>query len=186
MQQTIGARTNALRREFVIAAEATGRASAEQVYDVLSDLRSHLTWAGERQPETGRLLSIEAPDGPAAVGTEFATTGSDPMGRFTDRSVVTEANRPSEFEFVTESHLETKKGRVVEWTNVHHYELLPAPEGCRVAYTLRIARASALPGMLRLFNAPLLSGLVKKASAGVARRGVENLLALAEERARVR
>jgi hypothetical protein len=186
MQRTSGARTNALRRELAITVEATGRASAEQVYDVLSDLRSHLTWAGERQPATGRLLSIEAPDGPAAVGMEFATTGSDPMGRFTDRSVVTEATRPSEFEFVTESRLETKKGAISEWTNVHRYEIRLSPQGCSVAYTLRITRVSALPGLLRLFNAPLLSGLVKRAAAGVARRGVENLVALAEEQERVR
>lgn len=183
MQQTSAARANALKRGFAIAAEATGRASAEQVWDVLADLRSHLTWAGERQSKTGRLLSIEAPEGPAAVGTEFTTTGSDPMGRFSDRSVVTEATRPTTFEFVTESRLETKRGKVSDWTNVHRYELTPAPGGCRVVSTIRITRISALPGMLRLFNSRTLSGLVKKAAAGVARRGAQNLVELAEERA---
>ncbi len=186
MQQTTGARANALKRELVVAVEVTGRVAAEQVYDVLAELGSHLTWAGDRQSKTGRLLSIEAPEGAASVGTEFTTTGSDPMGRFTDRSVVTEATRPSEFEFVTESRLETKKGEVAEWTNVHRYELTPTADGCRVAYTLRVTRISALPGMLKLFNAPVLSALVRKAAAGVGRRGLENLVALAEERAGAR
>ncbi len=186
MQQTSGAKANALKRELVIAAEASGRASVEQVYDVLADLRSHATWAGERQKKSGRLLSVEAPQGPASVGTEFATTGSDPMGRFTDRSVVTEATRPSAFEFVTEAHLQTKKGKVADWTNVHRYELTPTSEGCRVVYTIRVTRISSLPGMLGLFNAPVLSGLARKAAAGVGRRGVRNLVALAEERAGLR
>jgi hypothetical protein len=185
MQQTVGARANALRRELVIAAEATGGASVEQVYDVLAELRSHLVWAGERQSKTGRLLSIEAPEGPASVGTEFASTGSDPMGRFIDRSVVTEASRPSTFEFVTESRLETKKG-VAEWTIVHRFELTPTPAGCRAVYTIRVPRISALPGMLRLFNVPLLSVLLRRMATGVTRRGVENLVALAEERAGAR
>lgn len=186
MQQTSGARANALKRELVVVVEATGRVSADQVYEVLADLRSHLTWAGERQKKNVRLLSIDAPAGPAGVGTEFTTSGADPMGRFTDRSVVTEATRPSVFEFVTEAHLETKKGKGADWTNVHRYQLAPAPEGCRVVYTIRVTRISALPGMLGLFNAPLLSGIARKASAAVARRGVRNLVAFAEERAGAR
>jgi hypothetical protein len=186
MQRTTGARANALKRELAIAAEAAGRASVEQVYDVLADLRSHRIWAGERQKKSGRLLSIEAPEGAASVGTEFTTTGSDPMGRFTDHSVVTEATRPTEFEFVTEARFETKKGEVAEWTNVHRYELTPTAQGCRVAYTVRVTRISALPGMLKLFNVPVLSALARKASAGVGRRGVRNLVVLSEERAGVR
>jgi hypothetical protein len=186
MQQTGGVRANALTRELAISAEAIARASAEQVYDVLADLRSHRIWAGERQRKSGRLLSVEAPEGAASVGTEFITTGSDPMGRFADRSVVTEASRPTGFEFVTESRLETKKGEVAEWTNVHRYELTPTEQGCRVAYTLRVTRISALPGMLKLFNTPGLSVLARKAAAGVGRRGVRNLVALAEERAGTR
>ena len=66
---------------------------------------------------------------------------------------------------------------------VHRYELAPSGTGCRIAYTVRIARISALPGLLALLNAPGLSALVMKASAGVARRGVRNLAALAEEQA---
>lgn len=182
LQRTEGPRANALKRQLLARAEASSRAPAEIVYDVLADVRSHLTWAGERQKKNTRLLAVESPEGPAMVGTEFTTKGADPMGRFTDRSVVTEARRPALFEFVTEAHLETKKGKTADWTNVHRYEIAPTPDGCRIAYTVTIARISALPGMLALFNSPL-SGLAMKAASGVGRRGVRNLAKLAEERA---
>jgi hypothetical protein len=182
-QNKQGPRANALKRELELRVEATSRASVESVYDLLADVRSHLVWAGERQKRKTRLLTIDAPEGQASVGTEFTTTGADPMGGFTDRSVVTDASRPSVFEFVTEAHLVTKRGKVADWTNVHRYDLAPSTDGCHIAYTIRITRISSLPGMLALLNIGALSGLVRKASQGVARRGVENLARLAEERA---
>ena len=183
-QRTGNGRANALKggeRSYVVVQETS--AAPEEVWALLADLRAHARWGGERQKPKTKILSIEAPDAPAAVGTEFATTGSDPMGGFSDRSVVTEATRPSVFEFVTEASLHTKKGARADWTVVHRYELAPSGTGCRIAYTVRIARISALPGLLALLNAPGLSALVMKASAGVARRGVRNLAALAEEQA---
>lgn len=183
-QRIGGPRANALGgRDLVVAVEATSRAPAEAVWDLLADLRSHLEWGGERQKRTTRLLSVEAPEGPARVGAEFRTQGRDPMGTFTDRSVVTEATRPSVFEFVTEAHLETKKGKITDWTVVHRYELSPADGGCRIAYTIRITRISELVGALAMFRVPGLRALGLKASAGVAKRGIGNLARLAEERA---
>jgi hypothetical protein len=181
MQKTGNHTANALSREFVVRAEAMSRASAASVYAVLADLRSHLEWAGERQKQTTRLLSLEAPPGPAAVGTEFHTRGADPMGAFDDRSVVTEAWPGKALEFVTEARLTTKRGRVVDWTNVHRYELEPTDGGTRIVSTIRIARISDLPGMLGLFKVPGLRALALTASAGVARRGVRNLARLSEE-----
>jgi len=179
-------RAGALKGELSAGASATCRAPAEAVYDLLADLRSHLVWAGQRQKKNTRLVALDAPEGPTVVGTEFRTEGADPMGRFTDASVVTEADRPRVFEFVTEAHLATKKGRGVDWTNVHRYELSPqGPRGCRIDYRIRITRISELPGMLAMFNVPVLSAIAIKASEGVARRGVRNLAALAEERAGV-
>ena len=183
-RRTSGPRANALGgRELVATAEATSRAPAEVVWDLLADLRTHREWGGERQKDTTRLLSLEAPEGPAKAGTEFRTQGRDPMGTFTDRSVVTEATRPSAFEFVTEAHLETKKGKTTDWTVVHRYEVSPADIGSRIAYTVRIARISELIGALTLFKVPGLRSLGMKASAGVGKRGVTNLARLAEERA---
>jgi hypothetical protein len=175
---------NALRTELSVGAHATCRASAEDVYDLLADLRGHLVWGGERQGRRTRLLSVEAPEGPATVGTEFRSEGTDPMGRFRDASVVTRAERPRLFEFVTEARLATRRGRTVEWTNVHRYELAPRPAGgCRVDYRVTVARISELPGMLGLLGVPGLRTVALRASGGVARRGLRNLVRLAEERA---
>ena len=182
MQGTGNRRANALGHELVVATAATARVSAEAVYDVLADLDSHLTWAGERQGARTRLLSMEAPSGPAVVGTEFRTTGIDPMGTFEDRSVVTEATRPTTLEFVTEARLRTRKGVEVDWTNVHRYELTATAEGCRIRSTIRIARISELPGGLAMFRVPVLRAIALKASARIARRGVRNLARVAEER----
>ena len=77
--------TNALKRELQFRAQVRTRASAEAVYDALADIQSHLRWAGEMQRETNHLLTVDAPAGPAMVGTEFNTTGVAPEGRYTDR-----------------------------------------------------------------------------------------------------
>jgi hypothetical protein len=177
-------RANALNHELVVRVEEAARVPSEAVYTLLADLRTHLQWAGERQKPSTRLLSIDAQDGPAGVGAEFHTTGADPMGTFDDRSVVTEATLGRAFEFVTEARLVTKRGTAVDWTNVHRYEMEPTAGGCRIVYTIRIARISELAGMLVIFKVPGLRSLALKASAGVARRGVRNLARLAEESTR--
>jgi hypothetical protein len=181
-QSTRNGRDNALARELVVRVEERSSASPGSVYEVLADLRSHTTWAGERQRKNTRLLSLEAPAGAAMVGTEFQTTGADPMGTFADRSVVTEAAPGKAFEFVTEARLTTKKSKVADWTNVHRYEVTSEGDGCRIVYTIRIIRISELPGMLALFKVPGLRALGLKASSGVARRGVRNLARWTESR----
>lgn len=184
--QAQGPATNALKREFVVGVEVSTRAPAEAVYEVLANVGSHLRWAGEMQREKNRLLSVDAPEGPATVGTEFDTTGVAPEGRYADRSVVTDASRPSVFEFVTEAHLETKKGKSADITYVIRYEIGPASDGTRIASTIRTVRASALPGPLAMLNIRLLAPLVRKESEAMVRRGLQNLAAVAEERAGAR
>lgn len=183
MQKTGERGANALKRELVVRVEETSRASVDQVYGVLADLSTHTVWAGERQARKTRLLTIDAPAGPATVGTEFSSTGSDPMGSFADRSVVTEARPGRAFEFVTEARFSTKKGKTSDWTNVERYELEPTDDGTRIVLTGRVTRMSSLPGTLRVFNLPGLRALVLKASAKVTGRSVRNLARLAEERA---
>lgn len=182
MQKTGDRGANALKQELVVRVEATSRATTEAVYAVLADLSSHTVWAGERQGKHTRLLTIDAPAGPAGVGTEFHSTGADPMGSFSDRSVITEATPGKAFEFVTEARLTTKKGIVTDWTNVERYELEPVQGGCRIVCTSRVTRMSELPGTLRIFNIPGLRGLGLAVSAKVSRRSVRNLARLAEER----
>jgi hypothetical protein len=172
---------NALKKEFVVRVEANSMASADAVYAVLADLTTHTIWAGERQAKKTRLLTIDSPARPATVGTEFRSTGVDPMGTFEDSSVVTEASPGRAFEFVTEARLTTKKGKTSHWTNVQRYELTPIPEGTRIAWTGRITRIDELPGMVALFNVPVLRELGVKMSAKVSRRTVRNLAKYAEE-----
>src|SRR5437879_11734648 len=78
-------------------------APPDVVYDFLADLGSHLTWGGKQQTSDFRLLSLEAPAGPAGVGTTFTSTGTIPMSsrHWEDRSKVTPAERPNTSEFVT-------------------------------------------------------------------------------------
>jgi hypothetical protein len=181
-----GVERSLIRKPFqALRFEGQTRASAEAVYDSLADLNSHLEWAGARQLETTRLLSMEAPAGPATVGTEFVTTGSDgKIARFADRSVVTEAVRPAVFEFVTESRREGKPGsRPWHVTMVHHYEIDREAAGCRVTYTEEITRMSGAP---RVFAMRGVRRLIYRISARYMRRGFDALLAVAEERASVR
>ena len=183
MRKTGERSANALKKELVVRVEATSAARPETVYGLLADLSSHLVWAGEKQAKKTRLLTIDGPKGPALVGTEWRSTGADPMGTFADRSVVTEATPGKAFEFVTEAHLTTKKGGSSDWTSVERYDLEPVPGGgCRIVATSRITRISELPGMVALFNVPVLRELGLKVSAKVSRRTVRNLARLAEER----
>jgi hypothetical protein len=71
----------------------TSSASPEAVFDVIADLRNHLIWSGERAESDGfKMLTLEAPPGPATVGTTFTSSGSAGKDMFHDRSVVTEVS----------------------------------------------------------------------------------------------
>lgn len=165
--------------------ESTCAAPVEAVYDVLADLQSHLDWAGERQLETTRLLSMQAQEGPATVGIEFLTTGSDgKAARWSDRSVVTEATRPEIFEFVTEGRRDGKPGST-PWhiTAINRYELAEKGEVSVVTFTQELTRLEGAPWP---FTAPGIKRLVRRVSSKYMRRGFDGLLALAEERSGLR
>lgn len=154
------------------------------VYDFLADLETHLTWAGTQQTSDFRLLSLEAPSGPAGVGTTFTSTGTIPMTsrRGQDRSQVTVAERPHTFEFITTAMAPGGK-RSMEATYRHRYEIAATPEGSEVSYSMTQLTISnpflrlGLPGVRNLswrFAMPFMAG-----------RGFRNLLSVAEQRARV-
>jgi hypothetical protein len=184
-QATGRRRPNLLQgRELVGSVSEVSEAPAEALHSVLVDLSSHLDWGGRRRSKGSRLLTLEAPDGRAAVGTEFSSTGEDSMCRMDDRSVVTEVTTPSSLEFVTESTCEFKRsGKRADWTIVHRYDVEPDPRGCRVTYTHRAVRVNALPGPLALFRVPGLRRLALAMSMAELRGGMRNLLQMAEERA---
>jgi hypothetical protein len=185
-QQKGTARANALKGELTARLQEASGAPAEAVYDLLANISSHLEWGGRRQKKNYRLLSIEALEGPVTVGTEFGSRGADAMGEFADASVVTEATRPSLFEFVTEAKLTTKKGRVAEWTNVHRYELEPKDDGCLITYRFRTLRISELPGAMVAFKIPGLRAIGLRIGGSNLRNGLRNLARLAEQRVEAR
>jgi hypothetical protein len=181
-KRTSGPRANALGGDQLARSVSEScRATAEVVWEALADLSAHGVWGGSRQGK-GRLLSIAAPAAPAAVGVEFTSTGEDRIAQMDDRSVVTEADPPRALEFVTDSTMRLKKGRAFsDWTLVHRYTIEPTGTGCRVAYSSRVTRASALPGALRIFKVPVLRWLALREATGQARTGVRNLVRMAEQ-----
>ncbi len=146
------------------------KARPEAVYDLLADLKSHLVWAGARQTQDFHLVSLEAPPGPAAVGTSFSSAGVIPMSRrrWSDRSTVSIADRPLMFEITTQAAVYR-----------HTYEISPAAGGSRVTYTL--TQLSITNPMLRWAIAGMrrMTWLMTPMYAG---RGLRNLVALAEDR----
>jgi len=156
-------------------------AGPEAVFDVLADLRTHLRWGGADQSADFRLLTLEAPAGPAVAGTTFSSTGTIPMSarRWSDHSTVTVADRPRRFEFTTDAT--AGAGRAMSARYSHRYDISPEGSGSRVIYTmtqLEVTRPMlrmALPGIRQMtwrFAIPMFAG-----------RGFRSLLALAGARA---
>jgi hypothetical protein len=178
MEMTRNRTGNDLRRPFETVVSVRSPATPMEVYDVLADLQTHLVWGAGKNG----LRSLTAPPGPARVGTEFESTGDDPLGPFEDRSVVTEA-RPGElFEFVTDAHQRSRRGGQVEWTLVHRYEIEPVDDGSRVTYTNRVTRIVGIHGVLRLLDSRVFGGLMHKMTGSVVRAGMQSLIGFIEKR----
>jgi hypothetical protein len=157
----------------------TSSASPQVVYDTVADLRNHLDWSGERaSSQTFKLLSIEAPEGPAAVGTSFTSSGAADNGTFHDRSVVTEAMSPTTFVIETDAHLDRKRGKPWDAHFIHRYDMAPDDEGSRITYTETIERVNYVPYWLQPGVRSIFKVYVNRAD----RKQLENLARLAEER----
>ena len=151
------------------------------VYDVISDLRAHLVWSGERATDqTFKLLSLEGPDGRATEGTAFTSTGANFNGTFHDRSVVTEAVPAKSFVIETDAHLDRKHGKPWDVHFEHRYTIAPEGEGSKIVYTETIQRLSYVPYWLKLWMWPLTKRVINSAD----RKQLQNLARLAEERAK--
>jgi hypothetical protein len=118
----------------------TSTAPPEVVYDVIADLRNHLVWSGERAESDGfKMLSLDAPVGPATVGTTFTSTGTAGKDTFHDRSVVTEAARPHRFVIETDARLERRRAKTWLVHFSHRYDGFPTA-GSTIVYTDHRAR----------------------------------------------
>ena len=159
----------------------TSSASPEAVYDVIAELSNHVVWSGEMAASEGfKMLSIDAPDGPAAVGTTFSSSGSAQKDTFRDRSVVTEATRPSVFVIETDATLERKNAPTWEAHFVHRYDITPEGNGSKIVYTETIERVNYLPYWLKPGIRTIFKPWVNRAD----RKQLRNLARLAEERSR--
>jgi len=168
--------------QFSMRLSRPSSAPPDVVYDFLADLRSHLTWAGTLQSGDFRLLSLEAPAGPATVGTSFMSTGTIPMSsrRWEDHSKVTVAERSRTFEFVTNATVH-RAVRSLEATYRHRYEIVPTPGGSMVTYEM--TQLSLANPFLRL-SLPVVRTLSWRVALPLmAGRGFRNLLAIAERSA---
>lgn len=168
-----------------ISMRLTKRSSArpDVVYDLIADLRTHLTWGGTQQRSDFRLLSLDAPAGAATAGTTFSSTGSIPMSvrKWEDHSTVTVAERGRAFEFVTHATVHRSR-RSMEATYRHRYEIAAAPGGGSVV-TYEFTELSSLNPFLRL-GLPVVRTMTWRVGIPfLAGRGFRNLLAIAEKRA---
>ena len=164
---------------FISRVSAHSNAPPESVFDIISDLRAHLEWSGERAADDQfKLLSIEAPDGRAAVGTTFTSTGANFNGTFHDRSVVTVADRPARFVIETDARLERKRGKTWEVHFEHRYDLTPKDGGTTIVYTETISRVNHIPYWLKWWIRPLSRAIINSGD----RKQLGNLARLAEER----
>lgn len=165
--------------EFRSRVSAHSNAPPETVYRVVSDLRAHLVWSGERASDpTFKLLTVEAPEGPATVGTTFASTGANFNGTFNDRSVVSEADPPRRFVISTDAQLDRKRGKPWEVHFEHRYDIEPDSGGSRITYTESITRLNYVPYWLNPLMRPLTRAIINRAD----RKQLTNLARFAEER----
>lgn len=166
-------------KEFMIRLNNHCSARPEVVYDLVADLRTHMAWGGADQRHNFRLLSLDAPAGPATVGTSFSSTGAIPMSlrKWTDSSTVTIAERPGTFEFVTHATVHRSR-RSMEATYWHRYEVAAAPGGSEVSYTFTHLDASN--PFLRLAVPVVRTMTWRVGIPFLAGRGFRNLLATAE------
>jgi hypothetical protein len=157
----------------------TSSAPPEAVYDVIADLRNHVVWSGEMAASEGfKMLSIDAPEGPAAVGTAFTSSGSAQKDVVHDRSVVTEASRPNRFVIETDATLERRSAPTWEAHFVHRYDITPEGDGSRIVYTETIERVNYLPYWLR----PVIRTIFMPWVNAADRKQLRNLARLAEDR----
>jgi hypothetical protein len=146
---------------------------------VLADLRTHLRWGGKDQSADFRLLTLEAPAGPAVPGTRFSSTGTIPMSarRWSDRSTVTVADRARRFEFTTDA--KAGDGRAMTARYSHRYDISPEGSGSRVIYTM--TQLEVANPMLRMAMPGIRQMTWRLAIPMFAGRGFRSLLAFAGE-----
>jgi len=165
---------------ITFAATVRSAAPAGAVYDLLADPATHLVWAGEQAPDPRfRLLELDGPKGPLAVGATFTSTGASSKNgsmTFHDESAVIEATRPGTFAFQTASRLDRRHRPAWQARFVHRYTVSPDGDGSRVGYTCEVYPQNYRPYWLH----PLLRPATRRMVGRSVRRNMENLARMAE------
>jgi hypothetical protein len=157
--------------------------SPDALYAVLSDLSTHIDWAGKNSPNKGfHLLTLDAPGGEATKGTTFSSSGIN-MNKgmtFHDTSTVVVAEPGRRFGFDTESTLERR--HVKNWYVhfEHRYTIEPIPGGSKITYECRAFPKNYKPWWLKPGMKPGTRMNVNR----MHRKHMQNLIGLAQ-RARV-
>ena len=166
---------------FQTSVTVTSSAPPHAVFETVADLNAHLIWSGDRAKDDGfKLLTLEAPDGAARVGTAFSSTGANFNGTFHDRSVVTQLSPPNVVVIQTESRLDRKRGKPWQVEFIHRYDIEADGDGSRITYTDTTHRMNYVPYWLRPWSRPLARMAIRKGDT----QQLTNLARLAEERAR--
>jgi hypothetical protein len=164
---------------FQTSVTVTSGAPLKTVFETIADLPAHLVWSGERASDDSfKLLSMEAPDGAARVGTAFSSTGANFNGTFHDRSVVTEATPFSRFVIQTESRLDRKRGKAWQVQFIHRYDIEPDGDGSRITYTDTAHEMNYVPYWLKAPLRWVTRAAIRKGDT----QQLTNLARLAEER----
>jgi Polyketide cyclase / dehydrase and lipid transport len=147
---------------------------------VLADINSHIVWEGEQAPKKNfRLLTMDAPPGPASVGTRFSSTGAnskDGSSTFTDHSIVVEASPGVAFAFETDASLSRRHAKMWLAHFSHRYAIEPAAGGSTVRYTAEVRPTNYIPYWLRPWFRPMTRTMVQ----AMHRRHMLNLTRMAE------
>jgi len=124
------------------------------------------------------MLTLDAPDGPATVGTTFTSTGAAGKDTFHDRSEVTEASRPHRFVIETDARLERRRAKTWLVHFSHRYDVLFDGTGSRIVYTETAERVNYVPYWLK----PGIRTVFRPFANRADRKQLRNLARLAEER----
>ncbi|MFN2614052.1 MAG: SRPBCC family protein [Actinomycetota bacterium] len=162
-------------------AHTVSTATPEDIYDVLSDVSTHIEWEGAQSPNKKfHLITLNAPSGPAGPGTTFSSEGENMIGRFYDTSVVTRAERGKLFEFETTARLARKHAKDVQAKFSHRFEIKRDGAGSRIEYTARMEPLNYLPFWLKRG----MRGMTRRQVRAMTTKHLRNLATMAEARAK--
>lgn len=165
----------------VIEASIDTTAPPDAVFPLLVHLSAHLEWGGRAYRGRGEyLLDLDAPSGPAQIGTTWTSRGKAHEGTYEDQSVVTASDPPQLFEFETDAAF--RRGSTVTTYRLRHrYTIASTPNGSRVTHREEFLGPPRGGSWLsRLLLSPALAPIVDRMGRQLLGTGLLNLATMAE------